>query len=159
MVKNLPAMEETRVLSPGWKDPLEKGMVNHSSILAWRTPQTEEPGGLHAMGVPKSLTQLSDHHFHFLLHIVLISSDCFLEASTSPLGNKGLKQITQTSPGPCSSSLLLKKGCVTPGCVLSSLSRPAWRLWSGISGQAAARIHALPSLEPPSSITENVPVD
>ena len=120
-VKNLPTMEETRVLSLGREDPLEKGMANHSSILAWRIPQTEEPGGLHSMGVTKSLTQLSDHHFHFSLHTVLISPDCFLEASTSPLGNKGLKQITQTSPGPCSSSPLLKKECVTPGCVLSSL--------------------------------------
>ena len=62
-VKNLPAMEETRVLSPGWKDPLEKGMVNHSSILAWRTPQTEEPGRLQSMGLQKSLTQLSNFHF------------------------------------------------------------------------------------------------
>ena len=41
MVKNLPAMEETRVLSLGWKDSLEKGMTTHSSILAWRTPCTE----------------------------------------------------------------------------------------------------------------------
>ena len=44
-VKNLPAMEDTRVLSLGREDPLEKGMANHSSILAWRIPQTEEPGG------------------------------------------------------------------------------------------------------------------
>ena len=42
MVKNLPAMEETRVLSLGWKDSLEKGMTTHSSILAWRIPWTEE---------------------------------------------------------------------------------------------------------------------
>ena len=38
LVKNLPAMQETRVLSLGWKDPLEKGMATHSSILAWRIP-------------------------------------------------------------------------------------------------------------------------
>ena len=44
MVKNLPAMQETWVQSLGWKDPLEKGMATHSSILAWRIPQTEEPG-------------------------------------------------------------------------------------------------------------------
>ena len=42
MVKNLPAMEETRVLSLGWKESLEKGMTTHSSILAWRIPWTEE---------------------------------------------------------------------------------------------------------------------
>jgi len=46
MVKNLPAMQETRVQSLGWEDPLEKGMATHSSILAWRIPWTGEPGGL-----------------------------------------------------------------------------------------------------------------
>ena len=45
MVKNLPAMQETQVLSPGWEDPLEKGMASPSSIPAWRIPWTEEPGG------------------------------------------------------------------------------------------------------------------
>ena len=46
MVKYLPAMQETRVQSLGGEDPLEKGMATHSSILAWRIPWTEEPGGL-----------------------------------------------------------------------------------------------------------------
>ena len=46
MVTNLPAMQKTQVLSLGWKDPLEKGMVTHSSILAWRILWTEESGGL-----------------------------------------------------------------------------------------------------------------
>ena len=46
MVKNLPAMRETWVPSLGCEDPLEKGMATHSSILAWRIPWTEEPGGL-----------------------------------------------------------------------------------------------------------------
>ena len=50
MVKNLPIMRETQVLSLGRKDPLEKGMVTHSSILAWRIPWTEEPGRLQSMG-------------------------------------------------------------------------------------------------------------
>ena len=49
MVKNLPTMQETRVRSVGWKDPLEKGMATHSSILAWRIPWTEEPGGLQSI--------------------------------------------------------------------------------------------------------------
>ena len=44
-VKNLPAMWEIRVRSLGQEDPLEKGMATHSSILAWRITQTEEPGG------------------------------------------------------------------------------------------------------------------
>jgi len=46
MVKNLPAMQDARIRSLGWEDPLEKGMATHSSILAWRIPWTEEPGGL-----------------------------------------------------------------------------------------------------------------
>ena len=45
-IKNLPAMQETQVRSLGWEDALEKEMVIHSRILAWRIPQTEEPGGL-----------------------------------------------------------------------------------------------------------------
>ena len=48
--KNLLAMQETWVQSLGWEDPLEKGMATHSSILAWRIPWTEEPGGLQSMG-------------------------------------------------------------------------------------------------------------
>ena len=50
MVKNLPAIQETQVLSLGQEDdPLEKGMATHSSILAWRIPWTVEPGGLQSM--------------------------------------------------------------------------------------------------------------
>ena len=45
IVKNLPAMQETCVQSPGTEDPLEKGMATHSSILAWIIPWIEEPGG------------------------------------------------------------------------------------------------------------------
>ena len=44
LVKNLPAMQETQLQSLGWKDPLEKEMTTHSSILAWKSPWTEEPG-------------------------------------------------------------------------------------------------------------------
>ena len=50
MVKNLPAVRETQVRSLGREDSLEKGMATHSSILAWRIPWTEEPGGLQSMG-------------------------------------------------------------------------------------------------------------
>ena len=50
MVKNLPAMQETQVQSLGQEDPLEKGIATHSSILAWKTPWTEEPDRLWFMG-------------------------------------------------------------------------------------------------------------
>ena len=73
MIKNPPAMQEPSVWFLGWEDPLEKGMATHSSILAWRIPWIEEPGGLQSMGsqrvrhdwVTNTHTQASAH-----------SSDC-----------------------------------------------------------------------------------
>ena len=56
-VKNLPAMQETQVQSPGWEDPLEKGIATHSSILAWRIPWTTQSMGLQRV-------RLSNFHFH-----------------------------------------------------------------------------------------------
>ena len=53
MVKNLPAMQETWVQSLVGKIPLEKGMATHSSILAWKIPQTEKPGGPQSMGLQR----------------------------------------------------------------------------------------------------------
>ena len=56
MVKSPPVMQEmqeTWVWSPGQEDTLEKGMATHSSILAWKIPWTEEPGGLQSIGLPK----------------------------------------------------------------------------------------------------------
>ena len=54
MLKRLPAMQEIWVQSLGREDPLEKGMVTHSSILAWRISWIEEPGGLQSMGSNES---------------------------------------------------------------------------------------------------------
>ena len=53
MVKCLPAMQETRVQSLGWEDPFEKEMTTHSSILAWKIPQTEDSGSLQFMGLQR----------------------------------------------------------------------------------------------------------
>ena len=50
MVKSLPAMQGTQLQSLGWEDTLEKRVANHSSILAWRIPRTEEPGDLQSVG-------------------------------------------------------------------------------------------------------------
>ena len=55
-------MQETQVGSLGQEDPLEKGMATHSSILAWRLAQTEEPGGLQSMGLQKSLREKTTPH-------------------------------------------------------------------------------------------------
>ena len=53
-------MQETQVRSLGREDPLEEEMATHSSVLAWRIPWTEEPGGLQTMGLRKSQTQLKN---------------------------------------------------------------------------------------------------
>ena len=53
-VENLPAVQEMQVQSLGREDPLEKEMATHSSILAWRVPWIERPGGLHSMGSQES---------------------------------------------------------------------------------------------------------
>ena len=50
MLKNLPAVQDTQVRSLSWEDPLDKEMATHSSVLAWKVPWTEEPGGLQSMG-------------------------------------------------------------------------------------------------------------
>ena len=60
MVKNLPAVQETWVLSRGQEDPLEKEMAIHSKILAWEIPWTEQPGWL-VHGLAKSQTRLSNY--------------------------------------------------------------------------------------------------
>ena len=54
LVKDLPAMQEMGFDSLGWEDPLEEGMATHSSVLAWRIPWTEEPGGPQSMGSQQS---------------------------------------------------------------------------------------------------------
>ena len=59
-VKNLPAMWETWVQSPGWEDHMQEGMATHSSILAWRVPSNRGTWWATAHGVAKSQTQLRD---------------------------------------------------------------------------------------------------
>ena len=62
MVKNLPAMKETWVQSLGWKDPLEEGMVTHSSIVAWRIPMDRGAWQAVVHGVAKSWIQLDNKY-------------------------------------------------------------------------------------------------
>ena len=57
-------MQEMQVQSLSWEDPLEKGMVTHSNILAWRIPQTEEPGGLQSMGSQRVGHDFATDHAH-----------------------------------------------------------------------------------------------
>ena len=75
MVKCLPTMRETQVQSLGWEDPLEKEMATHSSILAWRIPWMEEPGGLQSTGSKESDTT---ERLHFTsLHTLLCYDEKF----------------------------------------------------------------------------------
>ena len=64
LVKNLPAVQETQVRSPGWEDPLEKEMVTHSSMLAWKISRTEEPGGLQSVGSQRAQSGLTERLTH-----------------------------------------------------------------------------------------------
>ena len=64
MVKNLPAMQETQVHTLDQEDPLEKGTAIHSSILVWRIPWTEEPGGLQPTGSQRVRHDLATKHVH-----------------------------------------------------------------------------------------------
>ena len=68
MVKNLPAMQETQVQSLDWEAPLKKGMATHSSILAWRIPWTEEPGGIQSMGSQRVRHECATNTFTLTLN-------------------------------------------------------------------------------------------
>ena len=78
LVNNLPAMQETWIRSLGQEDPLEKEMATHSSILAWRIPWTEEPGGLLSIGshrVGHDWSDLACMHIHLYLGFGFSSSN------------------------------------------------------------------------------------
>ena len=81
-VKNLHAMWETQVWSLGWEDPLEKGMAIHSSILAWKIPWTEEPGGLQYMGLQRAGHNWMTNTFTFLTTGYLASFLFLMETKT-----------------------------------------------------------------------------
>ena len=72
-VKNLPAMQETWVQFLGQEDPLEEGMATLSSLLAWRIPRTEEPGGLQSTGLQRVEHKLATEQ-QLLYNIVLVSA-------------------------------------------------------------------------------------
>ena len=79
MVKKTPAMQETLVQSLGWEDPLEEGLVTHSSILAWRIPWTEEPGRLQSMGswTVRHDWEMKHKHVHERWKVVRSRIHCF----------------------------------------------------------------------------------
>ena len=76
-VKKLPAMQETHIRFLGREDPLEKGMATHFSILAWRIPWTEEPGGLQTMGSQESDTTEVTKHARRNMRLLFPASNSF----------------------------------------------------------------------------------
>ena len=91
VIKNLPAMQNTCIQSLGQEDPLEKGMVTHSRILAWRIPWTEEPGGLPSMG-----SQRARHNLAMTQQSQIFWGLTFLVQDTPPPGS------LKWGPIPCS---------------------------------------------------------
>ena len=104
--KSPPAMQETQVWSLGWEDPLEKAMATHSSVLAWRIPWTEEPGGLQSMELQRlrhdratfTLMSLCFKYWSQLTTLIewLSNHACRIKAciliNTAINGNQGLLQ-------------------------------------------------------------------
>ena len=81
MVKNLPVMQEIRVLSLSWEDPLEKGMATHSTIFAWKIPRAKEPGRLFYSSGGE---ELKLKHFHGPLKVSWLQAWylCVVDKST-----------------------------------------------------------------------------
>ena len=77
MIKNPPAVQETQVWSLHWEDPLEKGMATHSSILAWRIPWTEEPGGLQSRGLQRVRHDWATNIFTLLTKVCIVKALIF----------------------------------------------------------------------------------
>ena len=78
LVKSLSAVRETQVRSLGEEDPLEKEMATHSSILAWRIPWTEEPGGLQSMGSQRVGQDCVTKHSTSTYYLFEIASEMFV---------------------------------------------------------------------------------
>ena len=101
MVKNLPAMWETQAWSLGGEDPLDKVRATHSSVLAWRLPWTEEPGGLQSMGSPRIGHDWTSNTFTLSSSEPLVSPDSILINGKSEAREQGrdLPQVKQWARG------------------------------------------------------------
>ena len=129
MVKNLPAMQETQLGSPGRKDSLEKGMATHTSILAWRIPWTEEPGGLYS---PRGRKESDTTERLTLTHL----QNCF---GASLMTVKNMPAIQETWVRSLGRKDPLEKGMATHTSIL------AWRTpWTeepgGLQSIASQRV-------------------
>ena len=96
MVKNLPAMQVTQVRPLGQEDPLKKGMATHSSVLAWRIPLTEEPGGLQSMGSQRVRHDWVTNTFTFKARIPSRSECAFDESGSEQTSVFSVQGDTQS---------------------------------------------------------------
>ena len=94
MINNLLAMQETQVWSLSQEDPLEKGMATHSSILSWRIPWPEDPGGLHSMGLQRVRQNWATDYFQF--HFTFMCS--LTRLRLSPQLSSSLSELLPESP-------------------------------------------------------------
>ena len=122
-VKNLPAVQETRVWFLGWEDPLEKEMATYSSILAWQVSWTEEPGGLQYVGSQRVRHDWATNT-HLLTIFIIMQCICLVGF---PGGSDGKESAC--SAGDPGQEDPLEKGTATNSSIL------AWRIpWTEESG-------------------------
>ena len=125
MVKNLPLMQDTRVWSLDWEDPLEKGMATYSSILAWRIPWTEEPGGLQSMGLQRDEHNWATNTILYYRLLKMLRYRCNQGKHRSPNGGSGKEPTCQCRKckwhgfNPWLGKILLKEGMETHSSFLS----------------------------------------
>ena len=128
MVKSLPAVQETQVQSLGWEDPPGKIMATHSTILAWRIPWTEDPGGLQSMGSHRVEHDWVTHtHTSFKIPWKslqlrgLLLSHSVVSDSLQP---HGLQHASLLCPSP--SSGVYSNSCPSSQCCHSTISSSAF---------------------------------
>ena len=102
MVKNRPAMRETRVRSLHWEDPLEESMATHFSILAWRIPWTEEPGGLQSMGSQRAGQGWATKHIlkHPILQVTIFQFPLLVSPHPQSLKYSALRLLLHLYSSP-----------------------------------------------------------
>ena len=112
----------------GWEDFLEKGMAIHSSILAWRIPWTEEPGGLQSMGLQRVWhdweTNTSSFHFHYHLHVLGFPGILPVKNPPAEAGDMGSIPELGRSPGEGNGNLLQSS------CLRNPMDKGAW--WAAV---------------------------
>ena len=136
LVKNLPGMQETQVRSLDQEDPLEEGMATHSSILAWRIPRTEEPGGLQSMGSQRVRHDLLNNN-SANLNSPKILSGCLVSLRALQGGS-----VVKNSPANAGDSGSISGSGISPGggngnpvhysCLENPMDRGAW--WATVHG-------------------------